>query len=165
MVSYNPDAKWDWYEIGGRWSDELILRNGKKADQAYVRNIDFKKMFEATPEQLEYANTFWKYYVEGEEYPGTKEELESKIGHPFYRQEYYKEKYKTLAGYIKAQSEWHTYAVVDADGSWHEPGEMGWWGISSASIDAESKWESEFYERFIKDLPPDTVLTVVDCHI
>ncbi|AQS86669.1 hypothetical protein AA101099_2488 [Neoasaia chiangmaiensis NBRC 101099] len=23
---HNPDAKWDWYEIGGRWSGRLMIR-------------------------------------------------------------------------------------------------------------------------------------------
>lgn len=23
---YNPDAKWDWYEIGGRWSNALKVK-------------------------------------------------------------------------------------------------------------------------------------------
>ncbi|GAB3162106.1 hypothetical protein GCM10027258_80460 [Amycolatopsis stemonae] len=33
---YNPNAKWDWYQIGGRWSDELQLRTDA-ADGDYAR--------------------------------------------------------------------------------------------------------------------------------
>ena len=25
LTTYNPQSKWDWYEIGGRWSGLLIL--------------------------------------------------------------------------------------------------------------------------------------------
>ncbi|GBQ91185.1 hypothetical protein AA23498_1109 [Acetobacter nitrogenifigens DSM 23921 = NBRC 105050] len=28
----NPDAKWDWYEIGGRWSGELMIRQEAAPD-------------------------------------------------------------------------------------------------------------------------------------
>ena len=27
--TFNPDAKWDWYQIGGRWQGSLILKQGK----------------------------------------------------------------------------------------------------------------------------------------
>lgn len=33
---YNPDAKWDWYQIGGRWSGELQLR-ANAAEDDYAR--------------------------------------------------------------------------------------------------------------------------------
>ena len=26
--SYNPDSKWDWYEVGGRWAGSLQLKEG-----------------------------------------------------------------------------------------------------------------------------------------
>ena len=41
---YNPNSKWDWYEVGGRWKNLLRLKNGDKADCAYVREIDFDAM-------------------------------------------------------------------------------------------------------------------------
>lgn len=28
--SYNPDSKWDWYQIGGRWAGYFKLKNGSK---------------------------------------------------------------------------------------------------------------------------------------
>ena len=27
MSTYNPESKWDWYEVGGRWGDEVPLNN------------------------------------------------------------------------------------------------------------------------------------------
>ena len=58
--TYNQDSKWDWYELGGRWSGCFIklkkgaegkignrsLGIGNKAgvDQAYKRDIDFDKI-------------------------------------------------------------------------------------------------------------------------
>jgi hypothetical protein len=42
---------------------------------------------------------------------------------------------------------------------------MGWWAMSSETNDEAVDWEMNFFDRFIKDLPEDTLLTVVDCHI
>ena len=29
---YNPDAQWDWYQIGGRWAGKIIVKEGVKFD-------------------------------------------------------------------------------------------------------------------------------------
>ena len=39
----NPNAKWDWYEVGGRWKNEIVTENGS-CDRAFVRDILFSKM-------------------------------------------------------------------------------------------------------------------------
>lgn len=31
---HNPRAKWDWYEVGGRWSNALLLTDGRSVDSA-----------------------------------------------------------------------------------------------------------------------------------
>lgn len=30
MSTYNPDSKWDWYSIGGRWTGYFLLKLGKR---------------------------------------------------------------------------------------------------------------------------------------
>lgn len=61
--TYNPDSKWDWYQLGGRWNDFLKLKKGKKGikgspsllddqpsnkndycDRALKKDIDFDGM-------------------------------------------------------------------------------------------------------------------------
>ena len=37
---YNPDARWDWWEIGGRWPGLLKVGN-ERVSSARVRDIDF----------------------------------------------------------------------------------------------------------------------------
>lgn len=36
----NPDAKWDWYSVGGRWSDRLMTKNNEiiTVDYEYQKN-------------------------------------------------------------------------------------------------------------------------------
>lgn len=49
------------------------------------------------------------------------------------------------------------------NGEWHERGEMGWWATVSNEKSSE-EW-SAFVTKFYNELPDDTLLTVVDCHI
>ena len=58
-----------------------------------------------------------------------------------------------------------TLAVLDDDG-WHEPGEMGWFGVVGNRNETEENWEQNYYNRFIKpNLKTDKMLSIVDCHI
>lgn len=41
--TYNPDSKWDWYEIGGRWSGFLVLKNGSRSSEATVDEVDWER--------------------------------------------------------------------------------------------------------------------------
>lgn len=57
-----------------------------------------------------------------------------------------------------------THSVL-RDGEWIEKGEMGWFGVSSESEDESREWNESFFDRFIKPLDEDTLLTIIDCHI
>lgn len=52
------------------------------------------------------------------------------------------------------------YAYVK-DGEWYGSGDMGWWGMSSND---DKDWPEKFNKMF-DELPDDTMLTLVDCHI
>jgi hypothetical protein len=53
------------------------------------------------------------------------------------------------------------YAVLK-DGEWHDQGEAGQFDSSDAAADAA--WEAEV-DRLLAGLPPETVISVYDCHI
>lgn len=40
----NPNAKWDWFAIGGRWAGGITLKNGEGADIAQLKDIDLDKL-------------------------------------------------------------------------------------------------------------------------
>ena len=52
VSTYNPDSKWDWYEIGGRWSGFLVLKERNKdgsiqeTNEACFDEIDWDYMKE-----------------------------------------------------------------------------------------------------------------------
>lgn len=64
-TTYNPDSKWDWYLLGGRWSGSLRLKTGKEGitgesgvfdnkpgiDQAFKKDIDFEAMYREAREK------------------------------------------------------------------------------------------------------------------
>ncbi len=61
---YNPNAKWDWYQLGGRWKNKLPLKNGTDANSANWCDVDKNKLsptaavlFEGRWYQTE--NCFW----------------------------------------------------------------------------------------------------------
>lgn len=38
----NPDRKWDWYVVGGRWSNYLRVKSGETVDTCQVKDLDFE---------------------------------------------------------------------------------------------------------------------------
>lgn len=174
LSTYNPDSKWDWYEIGGRWSGAFILKPGEKgelgtkswtnkdevipvnrADQAYKSQIDWDTMNAHAREQ---AEKDWDDIMDPNpdtctyrpEYVAQLKELHLKM-------------YGTKEEYVKRRGIWAPYAYVDQN-EWHAPGEMGWWGVSSDETEDRDKYDRDFAD-YIAALPDDTLLTIVDCHI
>ena len=176
----NPNAKWDWYQVGGRFSDILKLKENVESEvddpgepsllmtdykkrenfcsSAKVKDIDF------TPDKEEYENAkrYWEVAIDGE--PLKPEEKESDFT-LFYKKEYMIDKYKNKENYATICSLPITYAVLTPDGVWHEKGEMGWFGLSSETADESFDWDMHFKEMFIDTADPEWILTIVDCHI
>lgn len=52
LSTYNPDSKWDWYSVGGRWSGFLCTKekddegNPIRVNQAQFKDIDWDYMLE-----------------------------------------------------------------------------------------------------------------------
>jgi hypothetical protein len=38
--TYNPDSKWDWYELGGRWANSIKTKSGEFVDECLLGEID-----------------------------------------------------------------------------------------------------------------------------
>ena len=154
---FNPMAKWDWYEIGGRWSGIIKTKDGEFVNEAYIKDIDFSIDDKLYQECLRY----WEVAIDKEP---LKEGEKERDFFCMYKPEYYRERYGTKENYAKIQAQFSTYAVVTPDGEWYEPGAMGWFGCSFASIDDERKWDNDYY-NLIKNADPNDILTIVDCHI
>jgi hypothetical protein len=153
LSTYSPKAKWDWYEIGGRWNGLLIPRakrkdakNPRSRNAAYVSDLDFEAMRRRKAAEI----------------PPYEEAMEN----GYHEESHMRASFPTEAEYIQRATAFGTYAVVMPDGEWHAKGEMGWWGMSSETPEEDREWELGYYERFIKPaIDNHWYVTIVDCHI
>ena len=176
ISTYNPNSKWDWYSLGGRWTGTLKLKEGVKTikssepswaigyeqskegytDFARVKDIDW------TPDytNLEHYKRFWEINVENSP---LKENEKAEDFRSFYNANYYLEQYGTKENYIEDNCNIKTYAILN-HGEWIEAGQMGWFGCSNATQDGYAVYRQVFRD-IIKNLNPEDYIAIVDCHI
>ena len=213
----NPNKKWDWFQVGGRWNGFFLLKpnttgvigeaglnrmdpgykppTADRADSTEKENIDIDGMRqEAAAEACTRFELFtsvtaglppikpWKFFLNkyGVE-EGTTAEAEGGIDAA--RDEFHAQPgvqalrknketvWFDVDDYLVGPQQYiqrarnrafSTYAFVK-DGKWYEKGEMGWFGCAHNEMD-EDEWLVKF-NQMIDELPGDTLLTVVDCHI
>lgn len=152
----NVSAKWDWYSEGGRWEGEFekYLSHNASEDARKVKDYNVSIDKEAYAD----AEKFWDEYVMGAN-------PENHKGY-FYNPDYYKRNYGTKEVYanhcgIKCQP----YAFVTADGEWIEPGEIGWFAISSSTPESMTAYDKAWMDYMnIKD-NQELFINWIDCHI
>lgn len=93
---FNPNGKWDWYQIGGRWWDDL----GEYGDTVGETN------WKNSEEYLKNCADFWNDWVLGQDTNRYKDVfiLEDR--------KYFLEKYKNLEGYLQANTYKTGYALL-----------------------------------------------------
>lgn len=146
LSTYNPNSKWDWYVIGGRWDGSIRTKESQKVNYAKIKDIVFKNQFDEL-ELQRIKKKYNKLITDGE----------------LYKPEYYQRRFPTLESYLESFN-FSTYAVLDKDGKWLESGKMGWFGISSATLEEQTCF-SESYMDIINSQDEDDWLVIVDCHI
>ena len=156
-TTYNPNSKWDWYTIGGRWSNSLRDYNGDYYNTLKIAYWDYNYM---SPTAIERYSRIWDVIVEG----AKRTEEEEKEWWGLYNSDYYREKYGNKSEYIKTMLTFSTYAVLTADGEWLAPGKMGMFGLSLAEPEDECEWEKNF-TKLIDTFDKNMYITIVDCHI
>lgn len=178
----NPNKKWDWYKIGGRWRNWIPRKGGGDCDSCLRRDFDIERK---RNERGDEAADLWDHAYsihKGESWRTWESlgdmEIEAKRK-AYWDQEPLKamrkdEKLKCEEDYDQFQQPREafvqaardravsTYAIVK-DGKWFSKGEMGWFGISFDEVGQEN-WNAEV-SKMLDELPGDTLLTVVDCHI
>ena len=178
----NPNAKWDWYVIGGRWMGSLLVKNDsdgvqgrpgtfgnevpntpkgyKWVDCCRISDVDFKKM-----EALRRYEMLKDEPIDGDlwEILSTNNKPELRQKYTFYKSEWFIERYGNKENYVNSESAFSTYAVITPDGEWHSPGKMGWFGTSSEKVEDSQKFVDTYNEKFIEPYK-DKIITIVDCH-
>ena len=49
LSTYNPDSKWDWWVVGGRWAGYLPTNDDQRVDTCAIKDVDWDKYFEINP--------------------------------------------------------------------------------------------------------------------
>ncbi len=217
----NPRAKWDWWQVGGRWSGMMRVKEGavgtkgtpglmgsqrsaEGVDICRAGDLDLETMLRLDQERraskwdgaeqaynateasdpsgrtLAQSLARYKDIIDG--FRAALNDPDSGVTGPISKlideneeasdlrrrvgRLYWDHGIDETSGdresYIGAATAFSTYAVVK-DGQWYEKGEMGWWGMASNEI-SEAEWQAKFTD-LLRDLPPEKVLTVCDCHI
>lgn len=184
----NPNAKWDWWQVGGRYSKRLMVHGGAKVDSAKKGEIDFPAMEREKAANATHEWNVAQTIIDGTEpnepWASVRERIkDNDAARAFYKEQPRVKKWQEgawnhdLFGFFSNAEEYAVplveflstrccpltgFAVVK-DGQWFERGKMGWWACVSNEKDGE-QWQKEF-DKLIYGLPEDHTITVVDCHI
>ena len=176
LSTYNPQSKWDWYSLGGRWGGSFKLKEGGEVikeseltwatgyapiENGYTDHAQFKDIdLTPDPKEIKKAERFWEVVVEGKpiEEGEKAEDFET-----FWNKKYYLDHYGDKETYVKCQTELFSCALL-YNGEWIEAGQMGWFGCKDSNEATEKAYRERFYQ-IISKLEPDDYLSMVDCHI
>lgn len=163
---HNPNAKWDWWVIGGRWNGMLRNKDGRRVNEELVEQIDFEQMRQEQVDAELVKRSMIMELVElghrtGDEVKKAIFDLGKSI--EFYsfaslEPEYWMDEEMVRE---RAYSKPLTFAYLSSDSGWIQRGRMGWWGSVSDEVD---EYPEQFWNA-INSLSPDTYIYLVDCHI
>lgn len=206
----NPNAKWDWYMVGGRWTGYFKLKEngigemGEKSwassptengyvDKLYKKDIDIigmeKEAIEKAEKEWDYIHEAiksyekpnkWKYYLDSinDDYPMDQARIDYKNQDAIkaFREVTNKNDspvspFTMINDFLLSKEDYVTIAknsiitpfAFVKDSTWYEKGKMGWWSIVQDEKE-QTDWNTKFMKMF-KELPDDTLITIVDCHI
>ena len=215
----NLNAKWDWWQIGGRWTGFYPIKDHTKARvgvpgilteepkentadivrvsdlnwdairaEAIARRTKFLQDYQMAHQSIaakeDPNRQYWKTVpraknlgamvrVESEARPKAKDlDLIINLG-SLHEKEEYDNMWEIWRTPVEAQrlAELHpglwspisTWAVVH-EGKWTEPGSMGWFASSDETPEQLREFKA-WNLKLYKELSPDRVVAMVDCHI
>lgn len=163
---YNPNSKWDWYVIGGRWKGYLFNKQGEKTNVAMKGNIDFEARKRSVVQESKAL--YKKYHEVAACYADVSCDAASRafidadiyIGWAYQHKDFQVPESVFAREDLPACNFCTPFAIL-IDGQWYEKGEMGWWGVVSNKKDT---WDADF-EKVLNTISDDDYIVVVDCHI
>jgi len=177
----NPDAKWDGWRVGGRWSNWLKIRSGEYVTSCKIKDVAWIQMEHEPRRFAERSRKIWMEIVaeHGSHLPWP-HYLEKHGGKNDAARRDYRSQPAVKALGERREMEFMSadrlaednyiekyvrdcvtpYAIVK-DGKWHAQGEMGGFGVSHSEVDDWPRIASEILASVHKN----TTVTVVDCHI
>lgn len=146
----NPQAKWDWWQIGGRWTGTL----GEYDPEKDPANIETCDLCHGTGKRRDMVVAGGCNGCRGEgrrvKWPTSWRAGGAEVGNVAPALEILKDDKRI------------PFAIVTPDGAWSEKGKMGWFGCVS---DAKGKDDWRAQARQIVEAHADCTAVVIDCHI
>lgn len=187
----NPNCKWDWWVVGGRWPNKLLDKSGNRGNICRRDSLDLDGMRGAAQIRADREYTEIEQVFGGLEWPPKPwkvfradfddiEKARAAYGAYPAMQAYaaldFKHPLKLLFGdpadvYNKTREQYVAGEVeregvpfaVLKDGTWYEKGKTGWFGVVADEKD-QGVWNRQ-YQALLDSLDPDDVVARVDCHI
>jgi hypothetical protein len=199
---HNPNAKWDWYSEGGRWTGYFKPKNGTKGklgqpgafdnkptegwvDSIKLGDIDIDGMLQASIDKANKTYDTLEAILKGRPLPSWNAIREKHGENTSQARVEYNSlevvndlndaKFYVFGDFVetfcnsreeyveKCKNQTMVPFSVVKDGKWYQKGEMGWFGMSTDEM-TQDEWNKQFW-KMIKELPPETELTLLDCHI
>lgn len=135
VLNCNPNAKWDWCSIGGRWTGLLPLKTGGTSNTCLASEVDWDKFKSDCDSEHE------KEFGEGCDW------AERFLEEPLHKADW-------VARYSQG-----SFAILSRDG-WKARARCGWFGTSYDECPLFDYWAE--IKRLVSI--PNIRVTVVDCH-
>lgn len=183
----NPNAKWDWWTVGGRWGGSLTTKGGSKVTSWMWGDIDIAHMREKAEEEA--RTTFSRLMLvignnalpdsweavrdRNKDIDAAREEFNSNPAvaalsadkdFSWDASEWIETARNGIDAYVSERRDSATrFFAILKDGVWHERGKMGLFGFVSNEKET-ARWNEE-YASILESIKPKQFVTVVDCHI
>jgi hypothetical protein len=144
----NLEERFDFCNIANRFAKPFILKDGTESYSAKKKDIDWSKVHLCDAEAYEVA---WDTVMEGKK-PKTDEERN--IYNNMKERTHYFSLFGDRENYIKANTAFWGYAFVSE--------KTGWVELDNKT--PQFKWVTDYYDKFIKPLPENTLLTIYECY-
>lgn len=159
----NPNAKWDWFEIGGRWQNVFVLKEGAEGykgtciipeESPDVSEVQYTA--QASKKDIDWDTTYKLQRQKQEDLwniMDNKKEKEWQI---------WLSKGKTKKEYIDTYS-WLPIHSILKDGEWIDS-EEDFWFTGDTDEEEYVKW-GKYVQSVIDQCDDEELLTIVDCHM
>ena len=145
LTTENPDGKWGTCRIGRNLCIPLKLKNGTEVLQAKAGDVDWKKMHMVN--MATYSAAWQLYHKERE--PITV--VEKQIYNNVKGKDRYFAGFDSEEDYVNYCCSYWCYAYADKNG-WKDADDY-----------KNYEWITTFYDRFVKKLKPDDLITMYEC--
>ncbi|AVO25138.1 hypothetical protein KHQ84_gp219 [Rhodococcus phage Finch] len=191
LTTYNPDSKWDWWQIGGRFGG-LLSKSGVEVSQGWIKDLDMETARKQARQSAEQEYDAFEEAVKGLEVPDDWDTVRERWGKDNIdqaRAEYQNTEFNLAVGEKLKRYFWLSnphevffvnkggreayvadavgrvgcsYAVITTEGEYKARGDMGWFGMSSNESDT---WREDYWTYFNSLDPESTYWVLLDMHI